>query len=135
MQPATISKIISFMTNIKSAVLDDILKELDSFVVAFSGGVDSSFLLHRSHRVRKSAIMAVTIRTPYIPSHEINDATEFSGIHGIKHKILDLSFPETIRYNPIDRCYLCKKSLFTELVTFAGKIISGMLLMAVMLMT
>jgi uncharacterized protein len=107
------------MKNIKSAILDDILKELDSFVVAFSGGVDSSFLLHRSHRVRKSAIIAVTIRTPYIPSQEINEATEFSEIYGIKHKILDLSFPDTIRHNPIERCYLCKKSLFSELVTFA----------------
>jgi PP-loop superfamily ATP-utilizing enzyme len=53
------------MPNIKSAILDDILKELDSFVVAFSGGVDSSFLLYRSHRVRKSSIIAVTIRTLY----------------------------------------------------------------------
>ncbi len=107
------------MTQDKSLKLNNILKELDSFVVAFSGGVDSSFLLHRSHRVRKSAIMAVTIRTPYIPSHEINEATGFSEQHGIKHKILDLTFPEIIRNNPVERCYLCKKSLFTELVAFA----------------
>jgi len=103
----------------KSAKLDTILKELDSFVVAFSGGVDSSFLLHRSHKVRKSAIMAITIRTPYIPSNEINDALAFSEIHGIKHKILDLPFPELIRNNPVERCYLCKKTLFTEVVNFA----------------
>jgi uncharacterized protein len=63
--------------------------------------------------------MAVTIRTPYIPSHEIKSAAEFSEAYGIRHKILDLSFPEIIRNNPIERCYLCKKSLFTELVTFA----------------
>ena len=107
------------MPNIKSSILDDILKELDSFVVAFSGGVDSSFLLYRSHKVRKSSIVAVTIRTPYIPSKEITEATEFSKIHGIRHKILDISFPDEIRHNPVERCYLCKKSLFTELVTFA----------------
>lgn len=107
------------MTRDKSSKLDTILNELESFVVAFSGGVDSSFLLHRSHRLRKSAIIAVTIRTPYIPSQEINEATEFSENHGIKHKILDLSFPDSIRHNPIERCYLCKKYLFTELVTFA----------------
>jgi pyridinium-3,5-biscarboxylic acid mononucleotide sulfurtransferase len=107
------------MTLYKSAKLDAILKELDSFVVAFSGGVDSSFLLHRSHRVRKSAIMAITIRTPYIPSNEIKEAIEFSEIHGIKHKVLDLSFPELIRNNPVERCYLCKKTLFTEVVSFA----------------
>jgi uncharacterized protein len=107
------------MPDIKSLILDDILKELDSFVVAFSGGVDSSFLLHRSHKVRKSSIVAVTIRTPYIPSHEIIEATEFSKIHGIKHEIIDIPFPVEIRQNPGDRCYHCKKSLFTELVTFA----------------
>jgi len=107
------------MPNIKSSILDDILKELDSFVVAFSGGVDSSFLLHRAHRIRKSSVIAVTIRTPYIPAKEIEDAIEFSKIHGIKHKILDISFPDEIRNNPVDRCYLCKKSLFEGLVSFA----------------
>jgi uncharacterized protein len=103
----------------KSSILDTILEELDSFIVAFSGGVDSSFLLHRSQKVRKSSIMAVTIRTPYIPSQEISEAIEFSEIHGIRHKILDLSFPESIRHNPGERCYLCKKYLFTELLAFA----------------
>jgi pyridinium-3,5-biscarboxylic acid mononucleotide sulfurtransferase len=109
------------MKNIKSSILDDILKELNSFVVAFSGGVDSSFLLHRSYKIRKSAIMAVTIRTPYIPSNEISEATQFSEMVGVKHKILDLPFSDAIRHNPIERCYICKKSLFTELMTFARK--------------
>lgn len=109
------------MTHKKLSILDTILKELDTFIVAFSGGVDSSFLLHRSQRIRKSAIMAVTVRTPYIPAREINEAVEFSEIYGIKHKILDLPFPEIIRNNPIERCYLCKKSLFTELVAFASE--------------
>jgi uncharacterized protein len=107
------------MPHQKLAILDTILRELDTYIVAFSGGVDSSFLLHRSHKVRKSAIMAVTIRTPYIPSSEINEAIEFSELHGINHKILNLPFPDIIRDNPIDRCYLCKKFLFTELVAFA----------------
>lgn len=103
----------------KLHILDTVLKELDSFVVAFSGGIDSSFLLHRSQKVRKSAIMGVTIRTPYIPSREINEAIEFSEIHGIRHKILDLPFPEMIRHNPVERCYICKKYIFTELTAFA----------------
>jgi pyridinium-3,5-biscarboxylic acid mononucleotide sulfurtransferase len=107
------------MTQDKSSKLDTILNELNSFVVAFSGGVDSSFLLHRSQKVRRSEIIAVTIRTPYIPSQEINEATEFSENHQIRHKILDLSFPDSIRHNPIERCYLCKRYLFSELVTFA----------------
>jgi uncharacterized protein len=106
---------------LKSSKLDTILKDLNSFVVAFSGGVDSTFLLHRAHKVRKSAIVAITIRTPYIPSREIDEAAEFTRSFGIKHKIIDIPFPEMIRNNPIDRCYLCKKAIFTDLLSFAKK--------------
>ena len=106
---------------LKSSKLDTILKDLNSFVVAFSGGVDSTFLLHRAHKVRKSAIVAITIRTPYIPSREIDDAVDFTRSFGIKHKIIDIAFPEMIRNNPIDRCYLCKKAIFTDLLSFAKK--------------
>lgn len=107
------------MTGIKSAKLDSILKELGSFAVAFSGGVDSSFLLHRAHTVRKSHIVAITIRTPYIPAFEIKEAIEFTRKYGINHKIVDIAFPDLIINNPIERCYLCKKTLFTELLTYA----------------
>ncbi|HEY5470127.1 MAG TPA: ATP-dependent sacrificial sulfur transferase LarE [Bacteroidales bacterium] len=109
------------MTESKSLKLNSILNELNSFVVAFSGGVDSSFLLHRAHEVRKSGIIAVTIRTPYIPVREIDEALQFTKSHGIKHEIIDVPFPENIRTNPIERCYLCKKALFGELITFAKK--------------
>jgi uncharacterized protein len=77
--------------------------------------------LHRAHKVRKSAIVAITIRTPYIPSREIDDAVDFTRSFGIKHKIIDIAFPEMIRNNPIDRCYLCKKAIFTDLLSFAKK--------------
>lgn len=107
------------MTDIKSAKLNTILKGLGSFVVAYSGGVDSTFLLHRAHTLRKTGIMAVTIKTPYIPAREIEEAIEFTKKYGIKHKILDLPFPEMIRANPIERCYLCKKTLFSEILAFA----------------
>jgi len=107
------------MAEKKREKLDTILKELNSFVVAFSGGVDSSFLLHRAHSLKKLNIIGVTIRTPYIPSIEIKEASDFAKKFGINHRILDLTFPESIRYNPSDRCYICKKILFSELLTFA----------------
>ncbi|MBI5010868.1 MAG: TIGR00268 family protein, partial [Bacteroidia bacterium] len=66
------------MTENKSDKLNNILKKLDSAVVAFSGGVDSSFLIYRAHKINKSGIIAVTIKTPYIPEREITEATEFT---------------------------------------------------------
>src|SRR5664280_2800179 len=87
----------------KSSKLDTILKDLNSFVVAFSGGVDSTFLLHRAHKVRKSAIVAITIRTPYIPSREIDDAVEFTRSFGIKHKIIDIACLLYTSPSPRDR--------------------------------
>jgi uncharacterized protein len=107
------------MTENKSIKLNNILKDLGSYAVAFSGGVDSSFLLHRAHKAVKTGVIAVTIRTPYIPVREINEAVEFTEKFGIRHKIIDIAFPEIIKHNPIERCYLCKKSLFTQLLGFA----------------
>jgi uncharacterized protein len=109
------------MSESKSLKLNSILNELNSFVVAFSGGVDSSFLLYRAHQLRKSDVIAITIKTPYVPVSEIDEAIQFTRKHGIKHEVIDVSFPEIIRSNPVERCYLCKKTLFQELITFARK--------------
>jgi uncharacterized protein len=107
------------MLNRKLENLDTILKDLKSFVIAFSGGVDSTFLLHRASILKRLKIAAITIKTPYIPKREIDEAVEFCATHGIDHTILDLSCPEEIIYNPLDRCYLCKKLLFSHIKTFA----------------
>ncbi len=108
------------MADNKGEKLDTILKELKSFVVAFSGGVDSSFLLYRANALKNLDMISITIRTPYIPQTEIEEAGEFAKAYGINHRIIDLTFPETIRNNPPDRCYICKKTLFSELLSFAG---------------
>ncbi len=108
------------MTELKSIKLNEILTSLKSFIVAFSGGTDSSFLLHRAHSLGNVRVAAVTIRTPYIPVREIKDAVEFASKHGIDHHIIDVSFPEIIRHNPVERCYLCKKNLFTRISDYAS---------------
>jgi uncharacterized protein len=105
----------------KMKKLDAILKELKTFIVAFSGGVDSSFLLYRAHSLKRIEMTGVTIKTPYIPEVELEEAIEFAKLHGINHRIINLPFPEIVRNNPIDRCYICKKILFAELLAFASE--------------
>lgn len=114
-EPAEIQK------GTKAEKLDSILKDLGSFVVAFSGGVDSSFLLHRANSLKNLDVIGITIKTPYIPAVEIEEAIDFARIYGINHRIIDFDFPESIKFNPVDRCYVCKKTLFTDLVAFAHK--------------
>jgi uncharacterized protein len=105
----------------KSIKLDSILSDLKSFVIAFSGGVDSSFLAFRAKSLSGLTIMTVTIRTPYMPAREITEAADFAEKKGIDHRVIDLEFPEIIRHNPTERCYLCKRILFSELLAFARK--------------
>jgi pyridinium-3,5-biscarboxylic acid mononucleotide sulfurtransferase len=109
------------MTDNKLKNLDSILKEMNSFVVAFSGGVDSTFLLHRASRLKNIKYTAVTIRTTYIPKREIEEAVEFCKENKIRHAVVDLPFPEGIRENPVERCYKCKKQLFGFLKEYAKK--------------
>ena len=56
-----------------------------------------------------------------MPAREIDEAREFAAALGIDHKIINIEFPEIIRHNPLERCYLCKKTLFDKILEFADE--------------
>ena len=97
------------------------LEKLDGLAVAFSGGVDSVFLLHAAHQALGKKVLALTVNSPYIPDWEIDEAKQIARDKGIEHHIIDVPVPEQILNNPVDRCYLCKMFLFTMLGDFAKK--------------
>ena len=109
------------MEDEKLIKLDSILRDLGSFVAGFSGGLDSSFLVHRASLQKDLSFVAVTIHTPYVPEREIKEAKAFTKEFSIEHKIIEVPFPGDIRNNPEGRCYLCKKILFGKIVGYANE--------------
>ena len=97
------------------------LKKLDSLLVAYSGGVDSSFLLAVAHEVLGEKVVAVTARSVIHPSREGEDAAAFTGKSGLRHLVFDseeMSLPEFVANRP-DRCYHCKRHLVQTLFKIA----------------
>lgn len=107
----------------KKQRLEEYLKGLGSVAVAFSSGVDSTFLLQVAHNVLGDRALAVTARSCSFPVRELNEAKAFCEAQGIEHIIVEseeLSI-EGFSQNPKNRCYLCKKELFTKIKNIAAE--------------
>lgn len=105
----------------KKKRLVEALKHLDTLLIAYSGGVDSTFLLAVAHEVLGTSVLAVTATAPFHASSEIRDAVEFAGQHGIEHLVIaaEAGNSPLFQANPPDRCYHCKTSLFEQLKRIA----------------
>jgi uncharacterized protein len=96
------------------------LRGMGSVAVACSGGLDSSLLLAAAHEALNGQVLALTVQTPYMTSHEISDARTLTAELGMRHQVLEWPIPQAISHNPPDRCYRCKRTLFAELKTIAA---------------
>ncbi len=106
---------------IKKDKLENIINELDSVVVAFSGGVDSALLLAVAAKNHNIKTIGITVKSISYAGHELKDAEDIVHILGVEHAYLEvdqLGIPEFAGNGP-ERCYYCKKAIFEELKKFA----------------
>ncbi len=107
----------------KYEMLKSILRESGGAAIAFSSGVDSTFLLKAAQEALGCRAIAVTASAASFPSREMKEAAEFCAEQGIEHIVLpfDPFTVEGFRQNPPDRCYLCKRAIFTKIKEAAAE--------------
>ena len=115
------SKEISKELMEKYEALKDYLKSLGSVAIAFSSGVDSTFLLRTAKDVLGDNVIAVTAKSCSFPQRELNQAAEYCKSEGVRHFVVESEELEIegFKDNPHNRCYLCKHELFEELIELA----------------
>jgi uncharacterized protein len=92
-----------------------IVREMGSVLVAFSGGVDSTLLLKVAHDELGERAEAITVNAPFHSRFEVAEAIRLAEIVGVRHAVIDVAGLEIegLSANPPNRCYICKKAVFS----------------------
>ena len=99
----------------KLAKIREIFAPMRSVIVAFSGGVDSTFVLKVAYDTIGDRVLALTTTSPTMPDEDRESALAMAQVIGARHLIVESNELEIPGYsaNPLNRCYLCKHNLFT----------------------
>jgi uncharacterized protein len=97
------------------------LGSLGNLAVAFSGGVDSGLLLKIAQGVLGKNVVAVIVDSPTLPRRELNDALNFVKEMKVNYQVIEADnlLIEGFTDNPVNRCYLCKRDLFSRVIKYA----------------
>ncbi|MBR7060958.1 MAG: ATP-dependent sacrificial sulfur transferase LarE [Eubacterium sp.] len=108
----------------KQKNLENSIKNMGKVAVAFSSGVDSTFLLKTAHAILGENCVAITARGCCFPKNETQEAEDFCKKEGIKQIIIDYNPLEIREFseNAKERCYFCKKALFSKIKEVANGI-------------
>lgn len=103
--------------------LKELLKSCDNVLIAFSGGVDSTLLLKVAHDILGDKVLAVTATSEIYPPGEVEEARLLARAIGAAHVVFETKGLKSAAFtgNPPDRCYHCKKELYSQLLTIAGE--------------
>lgn len=110
-------------TSAKFDILKTNLRKMDHVIIAFSGGVDSTFLLKAASISGLKDMLAVTAVSESLPEDELSFTREMASALDIPHRVIRTEELKNENYssNPPDRCYYCKKELFTMLKDIASE--------------